>query len=690
MLMNFTLADTLGILKACLALAPFLLAPGYVISSTLNLFGFRDLRLRTQFALSVPIGIAVSPIAAYTLARLLPSALLGFYVLLAAIMLILVCRQWWRSGSNPDLKFTSTVTTLLLIWAAISIGCLTDLQFGNRLYPPLSAYDHSTRAAIGAAITRHVPPTNPFFANSKLPFRYHYFWLLVCELAAKAFGISPRHSMLAGVFWCGLGVFGTLALAMKFLLRESTAIQRKVLIGIALLCVTGLDILPTLLVRFMSGSWPLDMEWWNEVQISSWATSLLWVPHHVAATIACFVGFALFRVRPQRTRAQVISAIVAGMAFASATGLSVLVTFTFALGIGLWLLALAARREWKELGLFLTAGGIAAILIAPFLMSLSGGGSDPSFVFAVRPFPLGTFVLHKLGVTMETTARQAFANLVFLPVNYALELGFFFVVGILRIRFVRQTRKSVGSNELALWTVLASSFLVGTFLHSSATATNDLGFRCFLPAQLILLVWAATLMDDVLFHHDSATVRLSRTVRGLLLASLFLGGAGTAYEVFMLRAATVLYDQSHVAGLNWMDSDRQLGKRTYALRTMYESVAAMVSPSAIVQNNPATDDFIPRSYYSGRDSAADTYNCSLLQGEERVLCEERVRRVTMLYAMRTDELQAVCREYGIDVIVAQDTDPAWNDPESWVWQRRPLFANDFARAFECKSEPVVR
>ena len=34
-------------------------------------------------------------------------------------------------------------------------------------------------------------------------------------------------------------------------------------------------------------------------------------------------------------------------------------------------------------------------------------------------------------------------------------------------------------------------------------------------------------------------------------------------------------------------------------------------------------------------------------------------------------------------MVAKDTDLAWQDRNSWVWTRTPIFANDFVRLFAC-------
>ena len=138
-----------------------------------------------------------------------------------------------------------------------------------------------------------MPPSNPFFAHPATPLRYHYLWMLLCSLPLKIFHLSARHLAYAGVIWCGIGLMCVVAIGLKFLLASQTAIARKTLIAVALLGVTGLDILPTLYIAAVRRQWLADMEWWNQAQITSWAASLLWVPHHVAALIACFVGFCV-------------------------------------------------------------------------------------------------------------------------------------------------------------------------------------------------------------------------------------------------------------------------------------------------------------------------------------------------------------------------------------------------------------
>ena len=118
------------------------------------------------------------------------------------------------------------------------------------------------------------------------------------------------------------------------------------------------------------------MEWWNDAQITSWVGSLLWVPHHVAALIACFVAFLLLRHQADvHRRWATAPVIVAGMAFASAAGMSVYVTFTFVVAVALWLLVLTTRKDWLEAAMFVGAGAVALLWALSYLLSLRGPGS---------------------------------------------------------------------------------------------------------------------------------------------------------------------------------------------------------------------------------------------------------------------------------------------------------------------------
>ena len=42
-----------------------------------------------------------------------------------------------------------------------------------------------------------------------------------------------------------------------------------------------------------------------------------------------------------------------------------------------------------------------------------------------------------------------------------------------------------------------------------------------------------------------------------------------------------------------------------------------------------------------------------------------------------------CRDLQLDVVVAQNSDPAWSLASSWVWQQHPSYATSLVRIFNC-------
>jgi hypothetical protein len=698
---NFTAVDTLGTLKASLALLPFMVAPGYVAGWALDLFEFRQRRPILKLVVSIPLSIAICPMLSYALARVLTPLLWVFYLGVSTAAILLLAKEarrakLWPISKHPFSRHVWVALGLISLWGAVALGSVVDLQIGEQLYPPIIAYDHSVRTAMTVEVARRIPPNNPFFANAAAPLRYHYLWLLFCSLPMRVLHLSPRHVVDSGVVWCGLGLMCVMALCLKFLIGAQSGIERKALLCSGLLCVTGLDVLPNLYIAVVGRFWLADAEKWNAPQIDSWISSLLWVPHHVAALIACFVAFLLLRHQvDSHHRWSTGPVIVAGMAFASAAGMSVYVTFTFVIAVALWLLALVTRKDWLQAAMFVAAGAVALVWALSFLSMFRGiagpGGTAPGHAFVefeLRPFPLGIEVARRMGFSFATQSELLVANAFFLPFNYAMELGFFLAVGILRLRQIRHGNVEANENELAAWTLVATSFLIGTFLRSSTIATNDLGWRCFLPAQLILVLWGATLIHDWWFHDSNIA---SHTMpgwwsRGMLATLLIVGVISTAYQVFMLRMFPVLLDRDAIVGLSWVGADQrqEFGKRAYALRSAYEVLDAQLPPSAVLQSNPPTEDLILHMLYSGRDSAAGDGQCGTDFGGDEKICTLRLRRLDPLFEFSDgSDLDATCRAYGIDAVVVEDLDPVWRDPSSWVWAWRPDVANDFVRAFRC-------
>jgi hypothetical protein len=306
--------------------------------------------------------------------------------------------------------------------------------------------------------------------------------------------------------------------------------------------------------------------------------------------------------------------------------------------------------------------------------------------FTLRPFPLGVLLARQIGIHLGTQSALTVANALFLPINYALELGFFLAVGVMRLWQLARGRIAASTNELAAWTLVLTSFLIGTLLRSSTITNNDLGWRCFLPAQLIILLWGAMMLHDWWFHRSNTAPEPAPHpwARGALAMLLLLGILGSAYEVFMLRMLPVLLDRGILTGPSWVNRDRQFGKRAYALRSAYKVLDAQLPSSAVLQSNPYTKDSILHMLYSVHDVAAANGECGVTFGGDPGTCALRLPKLAGLFEFPDGSyLDPMCQEYGIDAVVVEDSDRVWQDPSSWIWSRRPVVANDYVRAFRC-------
>ena len=685
---NYTVIDLADTLRAAGAMALFYLAPGYVFGTAANVFEFRRRRPILKLLLGILLSIGCFPIITYLVERYVPHAVFGLYAVLGAIFVVLLARDILRN--RPRLPHFSTYGWLcllaVLVWVVLATGTLVDLQLHQRLYFSVPAYDYSTRTSFTAEMARSFPPRNPLFAsNPPVPLRYHYFWLLPSGLLVQVLGVSPRIALYAATLWCGIGLMALIAVFGKFFVGDQ-ALERKTFIGIILLLVTGLDIIPTITLALLPPHTILpDMEWWNRPQITSWVDSMIWVPHHLAALIACLFGFLVLQFAGGSRQAGRVT--VAALAFASAAGLSVYVTFTFVLFVATWGVILAARRKWEDLRRMLLAGTVAALLGLGFLLTLKGLGGGHAFInIALRKFYFVTELLARSGYSSHLAGAIASAAL--LPLNYFLELGFFLLIGIDRFRRLRRGEITWTEQELAAWALVGTSFFVGTFLRSATIINNDLGYRCFLFAQFVFVLWAIPRVDDWWFARGAKDERpSSRRWRNLAAACALLGVAGTVYQVLDLRFYTVLADR--VGGgtfrQEWLDSDGQLGERIYALRTAFHALKKELPGSAVVQLNPSASSYVGDLLYSDRATAAAGAHCGTVFGGNPEECVDRIRQLKGLFdgGPEIEKIDGACRKMGIDVLVATNTDAAWANPESWVWRRSPMVADNYVRAFWC-------
>lgn len=700
--MGYTASDLLGVGAGFLLFALFAFAPGYTFGWLTNVFEFRRRRLATRIAAAVPVSIALTPITAYFLWRCwLPLVWIVFGAsgVLCAILLI-------RDVRTNKLHLSREgwiVATIAAGWVLILIFSLVDLQFGNRLYFPFAAYDNSTRAAVTAALARDgIPPHNPFFfAGQPAPLRYHYFWFIPCSLVRILGGtlVSARLSLIAGLAWCDLGLLAVIALYLRFFQKKGAdQIERRTLIAIRLLAVTGLDILGILFASLVVHSVYPDLELWNE-PVKAWISTMLWLPHDLAALIAGFTGFLLvWHTAGQEKRKQrIFSVLGGGLAFASAVGASIFVGITFAAACALWLTIALLKRWWRHGLLLAGAGMLAVALSAPYLLLLMNGvhggtGGEGNLHTLPLGFTVRAFKIPDLGMNPDNPGKILALNAVLLPLNYFLEFGFFFVVGCLEVRRIWRC----GLRDEAEWAAVAlstASLFICTFMKSTVISNNDLGWISALLVQYILLLCAAEMWNEGILGIGRCSLSQStnylRTAPRLITAILVLGVMGSCYELCLQRTYPILTDWSNVHMFAWLSLDHQLGRRTFELRYAYEEMDRILPASAVVQASPAPDaGDIPAELYSGRQMVADVEDCGTVFGGSKQFCDDVILpRIKPLFDDRqpltAGYISDTCRQFSITALLFKDTDPVWKDQSSWIWKAHPLLSNRYVRVIEC-------
>ena len=431
------------------------------------------------------------------------------------------------------------------------------------------SYDLTTRVSITSAITRTgVPPINPgYFAGNYVHLTFlYYFWYILCSLIDQIGGrwVDARMAMIASVSWCGIGLMCTISFYLR--LRNpwnGPKAWKSAFMGIGALTISGLDIIPVSILMIVSrftlgmvvpGG---DIEHWNE-QISAWLGAITWVPHHVAGLIACIAGFLLIQsVRGKRVKNQIAATGIAGLAFASASGLSILVTAVFVIFWAAWMLYLFLdRKECRTIFIMMLAGIFALIAASPYLRDLlcggisSAAGSLPAtspitwpLTFQVRVFRLFLPFLWTFPGLVKNLL-----NLAVLPLNYFMELGFYFVAGFLWCRKNGKTAGTGNSFHVPEILLLGASAFVGTFIRSTVIASNDLGWRSWMFGQFVLLIWAVDIGQEFLLQNSLKTYFTSKTrtktiKNGKVLAQFMVIGMLTSiFSVTMLRVWPLLID----------------------------------------------------------------------------------------------------------------------------------------------------
>jgi hypothetical protein len=708
---NFTVADLVQTTLAALAFALFLLPSGYLLGMASDAFGMRSRSAAGKIVFSAAFSFAATPILAVLSIRLFSYRItLAFFLLLAGLSMATLAWQLpLRRRLSGFRRSTWILLCMMLAWFLVVQFSLADLQIGQRLYVSFVAFDHSVRVPFVEAAARcGVPPGNPFYGLGNVPvLRYFYYWYVVCALPMRLCGLSAKACLDASIFWSGLGLASTIPLFLKYFLGETEHLREKSAIGIALLAVTGLDLLPYAAMVYRDREFLPDMEWWDPNQVTSWLGSLLWVPHHVASLTACMAGLlALSSIEEDAPlRKTVWAAVLSGLAFASAAGLSIYVTLTFAVFAILWALQTLWQKNIKTFAAYIATGAFALILSWPYLLDLlskqvsagaggvSGSGERIAF-FAIRDYPPATELLGKIGV--DNPLLLELAKLPVLLIVYFLEFGFFALIMMLCLRRDRRNSVRLSRQRRMGWTMFAVCLLTMSVLKSAATSQNDLGFRGMLVVQIVLLIWAAPMVHDYFFAVDSAEpLGLDAPwIRIALISTLVIGVAGTTCQLVLLRCYTPLADAGKVKRTELYFGAPGFGKRTYWLREGFGRLGQLTPPMATVQYNPVRDEVLISHLYSPRQAVMGDAFCGSGFGGDVEKCRQAFPTIAKVFndpdAVRKWNLDKFCDDYKVNVLLATDADPVWKDLESWVWHRPNLLANPSMRAVACGTASVPR
>ncbi len=661
--------DVAATAAAFVLFALVLFAPGYAIGRGLGLLGIRDEGAAHGLLVAIVLSVAVVPALAYLLART------GSFVpAWTAFGLFWAAFAWMMARDGGDfargiggaLARNRWVAPAFAFWLIACWVAMTDLPMDDGLSQATLYIDYVKHVSVTDAVTRTgVPPLNPSLRPEEpLPLFYYYFWFLVCSLVDRLGGalVTARHAVYAGTLWAGMGLAAAVLLFQR-LYPVAPGWRPTAGVAVALLAVTGLDLLPTLAFGIMRAGWETgpgiqpDLEWWNE-QISAWQAHLTWVPHHVAAMTACVAGF-LVLLHSRRTPAAVL---VGGAAFASAAGMSIWVTLVAGAAFGAWCLVLAASRRWGDFTRWGFAGAFTVALTVPFLLDLAEASRmDGSFPLApaVRAFWPVTKAELWYGQSVDCGPTCLLA---LVPLNYFLEFGFFAAAAAVYWRW-RRRQGPLSEGERLLLVLAAVSLAVVSFVRADIH-NNDLGWRGAMFAQFAALLWSVPVAAALI---GPSPIPMGGLAKKGLAALLAIGVLGTMAQ--------------YARGRLWAPDARDM-----SMRLAYEWIDRNVTRDAVTQHNPAILAERMQALYAHRQTVVADEHFGWLYGVDKTLFDGVHAPVAGIFKAEAElpRVLDVCRRFRIDVLVIKDADPTWQNGDGWVWAHEPAYANHHVRVFRVR------
>ncbi|MBV9842436.1 MAG: hypothetical protein JOY99_13055 [Sphingomonadaceae bacterium] len=530
-----------------------------------------------------------------------------------------------------------SVTAMAALWWLLVALDYVDVDWNGGLHQSLLIIDLVKHAAVIESIQQvGLPLRDPFFARAEAAGYYYFYYLAPALVRWLGHGLVDSRMAFAGsVFWTGLAVPALLwRIAVDGGIVPPARAQRSFVILAGLCFLAGCDLPLSLLGDVLSGRWEPQVEWWSE-EIRFALGTALWVPHHMSALIAVWVGALLVERGRRASDATAMHVAASGLAFASAFGMSVWIAVAAAPVLALWQLLLVRRCGVKPLVLALISAAIALVLVLPQFHDLAAGRAGQAFPLAIsiRPFR---------AITPGHDASTWLLLLALLPLSYLIGFGAF-AYGALRYLARRPWREAPLEPIALLLFVAAVIGLLESGFVRSTVINNDFGWRSLWFAQLPAMIWTWALIDSL------------ATLPVMLVLLIGMGILGNVWDV--LGARLVRPPAFHTRW-DYLNATPQID---LAERRAYRWANAHVRADAILQSNPNADRRVFDFGLYGRNRTGVADRQARLFGASQPEVLARIDRLQPIFQAPLDAsvIAATARRDGIDGLLFTARDPVW-------------------------------
>ncbi len=543
-----------------------------------------------------------------------------------------------------------------LAWWGIVAFAYVDVELDGQLYQSLAILDLVKHAAVVRTIAHDgLPLHDMFFARPGIAGYYYYFYIgpaLIHWVGREV--IDARASFMAASYVTGL-VFPQLVLLIgtKAKLIPPASRRRFLVLSVLLCAVSGFDLVPGILDYLVHGTTLVQLDWWGEE--TRWAlTSIVWVPHHISALIAVFVGCLLLAEASKTGIAQfqyrLGYTILSGLAFATAFGSSIWITVVAVPILGIWWLAGSRRTDMPPAWMLPASGCVALILVLPQVHDLVVGRTSAGFPLTVYVRPFGQ------GGPFSRSSSDALIRIALLPGSFAIEFGLF-ALGAIAFAASGRARQSWSNPIGRLLIIGATISLIAASFVRSTVINNDFGWRAIWFAQFSALVWTAAILTEDRQWLRGSTIRI---------AALALGVSATTYDLIGLRFIRAPYFKTQMSYINrYPDNDG-------ALRLAYTTLDRTIPHDAVVQHNPRSAERVFDFGLYGHHRVAVADEQAQLFGADKAQVDARITHLMPLFTrtMPFADVRSIARQNSVDYLLITSMDPVWNSkghaPGDWT------------------------